>query len=139
MSSTALQSSPSCDAGSSGAQCASTQVASDAGVGVLSGLNAAPIVSAFLAAAVLVAAAVFAVWIVRSVARFVDLGGLVAELDSGADRRREALQRYRERSLSDSDRSGSLVDDDDREDDTEDDEEDVGQGANKRGVQGGLT
>jgi len=134
----ALQAPSSCDAGSS--VCPGTSVASDAGGLVLAGLNAGPIVSALVAAAVLLVSLLFVVWVVRRVAPFFDLlASVVAEWDDTAERRRQALECYRDRSLSEPERGRSLVDDDDREDDSEDDEEDDGVGANKRGVQGGLT
>lgn len=134
----AVQTFPSCDPGLPGSVCGSTTIASDAGVGVLSGLNAGPVISACVAAAVLLAAVIFAAWVVRRVSVFFDVGLLGSFLVDLDDERRERVERFKAASLS-AGRGRSLVDDDDREDDDEDDDEDDGMGANKRGVQGGLT
>lgn len=126
-----------CGSGQVGPSCASTTVANDAAVGVLSGLHAGPVISAFVAAAVLLAAVVFCRWVVRRVGLFFDLAvSTVGQRDPGVRRVRSFRS---SRGLADGGRGRSLVDADDREDDDEDDEEDDGTGANRRGVQGGLT
>ncbi len=104
---------------------------------MLSGLHAGPVISAFVAAAVLLAAVAFSRWVVRRVALFFDLAvSTVGQRDPGARRVRSSRS---SRGLADGARGRSLVDADDREDDDEDDDEDDGTGANRRGVQGGLT
>lgn len=110
---------------------------SDAGAGVFSHISAGPVVGSFLAAGILLAAVVFAVWIARTVGAIFGIRKRRRELDERAaqrlaDRfeRRFDLDRYtREYGLAgDFSREDSLglsvVEDDDREADTEDDGED---------------